>query len=164
MITLRPLSCAYPPIVASLAVTPSVASITSSATSAASRCRRAITTLSFSAIRCVLPLRRIPAVSTNRSCLALELHHFVHCVARRPRNRRHNRARRSRQRIQQRALAHIRPPDNRHRRLVLLKLPVRPDLLLVVLFARVCLRSSRVPHLRRSACAEVAIFRRLADF
>ena len=54
-------------MVASLAVTPSVASITSSATSAASRCRRAITTLSFSAISFVLPLRRIPAVSTNRS-------------------------------------------------------------------------------------------------
>ena len=56
-------------MVASLAVTPSVASMISSATSAASRCRRAITTLIFSAISFVLPLRRIPAVSTKRSVL-----------------------------------------------------------------------------------------------
>ncbi len=56
-------------MVASAAVTPSVASSTSRATSAASRCRRAITTLIFSAIRWVLPLRRMPAVSTNRSWL-----------------------------------------------------------------------------------------------
>ena len=44
----------------------SVASISMSATSANSRCLRAITTESFSAIRWVLPLRRIPAVSMNR--------------------------------------------------------------------------------------------------
>ena len=56
-------------MVASLPVTPSVASITSSATSAASRCRRAMTTLSFSASSFVLPLRRMPAVSTKRSAL-----------------------------------------------------------------------------------------------
>jgi hypothetical protein len=53
-------------MVASKAVTPSVASITRNATSAASRCLRAITTLSFSAISLVLPLRRMPAVSMMR--------------------------------------------------------------------------------------------------
>jgi len=53
------------------ALTPSVASITSSAMSAASRCFRAITTESFSAIRWVLPLRRIPAVSMKRKLLPL---------------------------------------------------------------------------------------------
>src|SRR5579883_1066939 len=64
----RPLSCAYPAMVASSALTPSVASINSSAMSASSRCLRDITTESFSAISRVLPLRRMPAVSTKRKC------------------------------------------------------------------------------------------------
>ena len=62
----RPLSWARPAMEASSWLTPSVASMTSSAMSAASRCLRAMTTESFSAIRCVLPLRRIPAVSMKR--------------------------------------------------------------------------------------------------
>ena len=62
----RPLSWAYPAMEASSWLTPSVASMTSSAMSAPSRCLRAITTESFSAIRCVLPLRRMPAVSMKR--------------------------------------------------------------------------------------------------
>ena len=62
----RPLSWAYPAMEASSWLTPSVASMTSSAMSAASRCLRAMTTESFSAMRCVLPLRRMPAVSMKR--------------------------------------------------------------------------------------------------
>ena len=53
-------------IVASCDVTPTEASANNIATSARSRCRRAIMTLSFSAISFVLPLRRMPAVSRNR--------------------------------------------------------------------------------------------------
>src|SRR5919202_1010745 len=51
---------------ASSAVTPSTASMTTTATSALSKLLRAITTESFSAISSVLPLRRMPAVSTRR--------------------------------------------------------------------------------------------------
>src|SRR5437588_13406 len=52
-------------MVVSSATTPSVASRTSRTTCAIRMFRRAITTLSFSAISWVLPLRRIPAVSTK---------------------------------------------------------------------------------------------------
>jgi hypothetical protein len=64
-----------------LAVTPSVASMMTSATSAASRCLRAMTTDSFSAIRWVLPLRRMPAVSTKRKVVAFVVHNFVDGIA-----------------------------------------------------------------------------------
>src|ERR1051326_6779491 len=64
----RPLSWAYPAIAASSALTPSVASITIRAMSAASRCFLAITTDSFSAMRCVFPLRRIPAALVGIPC------------------------------------------------------------------------------------------------
>ncbi len=53
-------------MLASSAVTPSTASMTTTATSARSRLLRAITTESFSAISSVLPLRRMPAVSMSR--------------------------------------------------------------------------------------------------
>src|SRR5439155_461663 len=62
MIIPRPPSCAYPAIVESAARTPSVASSTTRTTSAIRICRRAITTLSFSVISVVLPLRRILAL------------------------------------------------------------------------------------------------------
>jgi hypothetical protein len=56
--------------------------------------------------------------------LALELDHLVHRVARSAGDGRNNGARRSCQRIQQRGFAHIGPPDDGHRGLVLLKLAV----------------------------------------
>ena len=67
----RPPSCAYPAMVASSASTPSVASSTTTVTSAMRMWRRAITTLSFSVISLVLPLRRMPAVSTNTYSISL---------------------------------------------------------------------------------------------
>ena len=54
----------------------------------------------------------------------IALHHLVDSIARRSRNRRHNRTVRSRQRIQQRALAHIRSADDRNLRLALHMLAV----------------------------------------
>ena len=57
-------------MLASRAETPSVASRTRRLTSAASRCLRAMMTESFSAMRRVLPLRRMPAVSTKRKSCA----------------------------------------------------------------------------------------------
>src|SRR5579871_5314782 len=61
----RPSSCAYPAMVVSSATMPSDASSTSSATLDIRKCLRAITTLNFSAISFVFPLRRMPAVSTK---------------------------------------------------------------------------------------------------
>ena len=61
----QPDSAAYEEMVASPLVMPSEASTINRATSARSRLLRAMMTFNFSAIRFVLPLRRIPAVSIN---------------------------------------------------------------------------------------------------
>src|SRR6266568_3799208 len=71
------------------------------------------------------------AFAPNSRCIhetklaSFKLHHLVNCIARSPRDRRNNRSRRPRQRIQQSRLAHIRSSDNRNRSLMLLKLPMR---------------------------------------
>ena len=62
----------------------------------AQMCRRAITTLSFSAISLVLPLRRMPAVSTNTYSMPSCDHAFIHGIARGSGDRRNNGALRSR--------------------------------------------------------------------
>ena len=113
MIMERPLSWAYPAMAASSWLTPSVASITSSAMSAASRCLRAITTESFSAIRWVLPLRRMPAVSMKRKRFAVVLDDLVDRVARGPGNGRDDRSLGSGQPVQQRGFAHVGVPNDR---------------------------------------------------
>ena len=99
-------------MVASQPTKPSLASITSSTTSASRICRRAITTLSFSAISFVLPLRRIPAVSTKTNSRPVALDGFIHRIARRAGDRRNDRAILAGQRVQQRRFADIRPPDD----------------------------------------------------
>ena len=73
--------------------------------------------------------------------VALELHHLVDGVARGAGDRRHDGARGPRERIKQRALAHVRPPDDGHRRFALLKFSVSADLFLVL--DRLCTRNER---------------------
>ncbi len=58
-----------------------MASSTSSTTCAMRMLRRAMTTLSFSAIRLVLPLRRMPAVSTKTYSVPLQLDGFIDRIA-----------------------------------------------------------------------------------
>ena len=100
-------------MVVSSATTPSVASSTSSTTWAMRMWRRAITTLSFSAMSRVLPLRRMPAVSTKMYSVPSCDHGLVHRIARGAGDRRDDGALLAGERVEQRRFAHVGPADDR---------------------------------------------------
>ena len=112
----RPTSQMLPAIARSPAVTPALASTTSTDTWARSIWRRASITASSSGAPEAWLRRRMPAVSISRYDAAVALDQSVHRIPRRAGDRRHQGPLRAGDAVEQRRLADVGTADDRHRR------------------------------------------------
>ena len=111
--TERPLSCAYPAIVASLDVTPSTASMTIERNVGAFEMLARHDDGELLGHQLGLALATDSGSVDEAIGLAIALHQFINRIARGSRDRRDNGATSSGERIQQRGLADIRTADDR---------------------------------------------------